>query len=164
MTHKGILELVDIFADLSPEQLQKVYEICQEVVYMQGEMIFAENSPSTEFYVILSGEVAIQVNTESILPGEMQYPPSTIAVLRKGQSFGEIALVDQGVRSASATCSTMTCKLLVINRSDFMALMQQDTEMGFKIMSNLAADLCFKIRQSNMNLRQALLYDHRQKK
>lgn len=153
-----ILEKVEIFADLTQEQLKNIYALCKEVVYFQNELIFAENSPSTEFYVILEGEVAIQVSPNIIRDDKQEHKPGTIAVLFPGQSFGEVALVDQGLRSASAVCNTMYCKTLVIRREDLMSLLKNDPRMGFTVMSNLATDLCTKIRLSNLNLREGLLY------
>lgn len=158
MANLELLETVDIFSALTTSQVEQIQEISQEQVYYQGERIFDENSPSTEFYVILEGEVAIQVDPSIVTSSKADFLPGTIAVLRQGQTFGEVALVDEGLRSASAVCSSVSCKLLVIDRADLMTLLENDPLMGFRIMSNLAADLCFKIRQSNLQLRQALLY------
>ena len=158
MTSAQVLEKVDIFLDLTPEQLEQIFAICREVVFFQNELIFAESSPSNEFYVILEGEVAIQVDPALISATHILQKPGTIAVLYAGQSFGEIALVDQGVRSASAVCQSMYCKTLVINRLDLMGLLKKDYAIGFKVMTNLATDLCTKIRLSNFNLREAMLY------
>jgi signal-transduction protein with cAMP-binding, CBS, and nucleotidyltransferase domain len=57
-----ILELVDIFSDLSPQQLEKIYNICSEETYTQGQVIFEERSPSKEIYIVIEGEVEILVN------------------------------------------------------------------------------------------------------
>jgi CRP/FNR family cyclic AMP-dependent transcriptional regulator len=158
MTKASVLEKVEIFSDLNSERLARIYAICREVVYYQNEIIFAENSPSTEFYVILEGEVAIQVDPNLISKISEHRQPGTIAILHPGLAFGEIALVDQGLRSASAVCHTMMCKALAIHREDLMKLLKEDSDMGFIVMSNLAAELCIKIRLSNLNLREALLY------
>ena len=158
MTSAQVLEKVDIFLDLTPEQLEQIFAICKEVVFFQNELIFAESSPSNEFYVILEGEVAIQVDPSLISATNVQHKPGTIAVLYAGQSFGEVALVDEGVRSASAVCQSMYCKTLVISQKDLMELLRKDHEIGFKVMMNLATDLCTKIRLSNLNLREAMLY------
>ena len=157
MVDAQILERIDIFCDLTREQLERIFTVCQQVVYFRGELIFAENSPSTEIYVILDGEVAIEIDPDLVGAGDRHQPPDTIAILRPGQSFGEIALVDQGLRSASARCNTMLCKVLVISRQDLMGLLKEDHEMGFIIMGNLARDLCLKLRLSNLNMREALL-------
>jgi CRP-like cAMP-binding protein len=153
-----ILEKVEIFADLNADQLRQIYSICKEMVFFQGELIFAEGTPSSEFYVILEGEVSIEVDPILITDKKADLPRGIIALLFSGQSFGEVALVDQGLRSASAVCNSMVCKTLMIQRSDLMDLLHNDPQMGFIVMNNLAADLCVKIRLSNLNLRQNLLY------
>ena len=85
------------------------------------------------------------------------YQPSTIAVLRRGQSFGEVAIVDPGVRSASAKCGSDTCKLLAIDRGKFLELLTRDYQMGYIVMRNFAADLALKIRQTNLLVRESLM-------
>ncbi len=158
MPYTYVLEQVDIFMDLTPEQLALVNEICSEKTFNQGEVIFEENSPSHEFCIIMDGEVEIQVDPDTIGDGITDsYQPSTIAVLRRGQSFGEVAIVDPGLRSASARCRTATCKLLFIGREDFLKLLNSDYEMGYVVMRNFAADLALKIRQTNLLVRESLM-------
>ncbi|MBI1880887.1 MAG: cyclic nucleotide-binding domain-containing protein [Chloroflexi bacterium] len=155
---KYILEQVDIFQDLDPSQLALIEKICSEKSYNQGDIIFKENLASNEFYIIADGEVEIQVDPDTIGDGTDSHEPTTIAVLRRGQSFGEVALVDPGVRSASARCRSGTSRLLVIERKDFMKLLESNYEMGYLIMRNLAADLALKIRQTNLMVRESLMY------
>ena len=156
MAHSYILEQVDIFEDLTSEQLDLIDKICAEKKYKQDEVIFEENSLSREFYIIADGEVDIQVDPDTIGRGEDNYQPSTIATLRRGQSFGEVAIVDPGVRSASAKCSSETCRLLIIDSADFLKLLENDYEMGYVVMRNFAADLALKIRQTNLLVRESL--------
>jgi CRP-like cAMP-binding protein len=158
MSKKYILEQVDIFQDLDSNQLAAIEAVCQEKSYQQGEVIFKENLTSNEFYIIAEGEVEIQVDPDTIGDGSNLHEPTTIAVLRRGQSFGEVALVDPGVRSASARCRSQTSQLLVIERKDFMKLLESNYEMGYVIMRNLAADLALKIRQTNLMVRESLMY------
>ncbi len=157
MARRYVLEQVDIFQDLTPDQLARIEEICREQNFTQGDVIFEENTPSREFYIIIDGEVEIQVDPDTISPGEEDHSPTTIAVLRRGQSFGEVAIVDPGVRSASARCGSETCKLLVIDRDDFLNLLTGDYQMGYIVMRNFAADLALKIRQTNLLVRESLL-------
>jgi CRP-like cAMP-binding protein len=82
MANTYVLEQVDIFMDLTPEQLSLIDDICSDKTFMQGEVVFEENSPSREFYVIMDGEVEIQVDPDTIGDGSADnYQPSTIAVL-----------------------------------------------------------------------------------
>lgn len=156
MAHSYILEQVDIFEDLTSEQLDLIDKICAEKNYQQDEVIFEENSLSREFFIIADGEVDIQVDPDTIGRGEDNYQPSTIATLRRGQSFGEVAIVDPGVRSASAKCSSEACRLLIIGSEDFLKLLEDDYQMGYVVMRNFAADLALKIRQTNLLVRESL--------
>ena len=157
MAYTYILQQVDIFEDLTTKQLELIDEHCVEKNYNQGEVVFEENSPSREFYIIADGEVDIQIDPDTIGDGSDSYQPSTIATLRRGQSFGEVAIVDPGVRSASAKCSSETCKLLVLDRNDFLDMLESDYQMGYVVMRNFAADLSLKIRQTNLLVRESLL-------
>lgn len=157
MTNVYLLEQVDIFEDLNSDQLKLVDDICDEKTFIQGEVIFEENSPSHEFYIIMDGKVEIQVDPDTIGDGTDAHQPSTIAVLRRGQSFGEVAIVDPGVRSASAKCGSEYCKVLMIDRSDFIKLLESDYEIGYIVMRNFAVDLSLKIRQTNLIIRESLM-------
>ena len=88
--------------------------------------------------------------------------PTTIATLRRDQSFGEIALVDEGFRSASARCAAPGTRLLVIRRDDLIQLCERDFEMGYLLMRNMAANLAFKIRQTDLIVREQLLWAPRE--
>ncbi|MDM8529099.1 cyclic nucleotide-binding domain-containing protein [Anaerolineales bacterium HSG24] len=159
MTNLYILRQVDILEDLETEYLKQINSICRPKIYTLGDIVFRENSPSKEFYIIIGGEIEIQVDPDAIGDGSDNYEPSTIAILRRGQCFGEVALVDQGIRSATARCGSETAKLLVIDREDFIQLLQENKPMGYIVMRNLASDLSFKIRQTNLMVRESLMYN-----
>jgi CRP/FNR family cyclic AMP-dependent transcriptional regulator len=163
MPYTHLLEQIEIFSDLDKERLQRISAICTERLYEPGDIIFHENTRSAELFVILQGEVEIQVDpkmlgiSEDVSPG-----PTTIATLRRDQSFGEIALVDEGFRSASARCAAPAgTRLLVIQRDDLIQLCEEDFEMGYLLMRNMAGDLAFKIRQTDLMVREQLLWGPR---
>ena len=101
-----LLKQTDIFFDLSPAQLTLIADLCEERRCQAGETICEENSAGSELFIIAQGEVEIRINPAVISPeGATDSPLVTIATLRRGQSFGEIALVDQGLRTATAICA-----------------------------------------------------------
>jgi CRP/FNR family transcriptional regulator/CRP/FNR family cyclic AMP-dependent transcriptional regulator len=158
MTNVYVLQQIDIFEELTPDQIRLIDKICTEKSYQAGEVIFEENELSKEFYIIMEGEVEIQVDPDTIGDGTTNsYQPSTIAILRRGQSFGEVAIVDPGVRSASAKSGAEGSKLLVVDRAAFLKLLENDYQMGYTVMRNFAADLALKIRQTNLLIRQSLM-------
>lgn len=156
MSKAQVLEDIDIFADLNSEQLEQIYRICKRKEFKQHEIIFEENSPSKEIYVILDGEVEILVNPDPLHRDGHEL--HCIARLSHGQCFGEVALVDQGLRSATARCGSEACKLLVLDRDRFLRLLREDLQIGFTVLYNLAADLCLKIRRTTFAVRENLLY------
>ncbi len=163
MPYAHLLEQVDIFADLDKERLERIASACVERRYAQGDLIFRENTNSDELYVILQGEVAIQVDPRILGVSDEESPgPTTIATLRRGQSFGEVALVDEGLRSASARCAAPNTRLLVIRRDDLIQMCEDDFEMGYILMRNVASDLSFKIRQTDLMVREQLLWGPRE--
>ena len=81
-----------------------------------------------------------------------------VARLRRGQSFGEVALVDEGLRSASARAAQNDTRLLVIPRDKIVMLCETYPQLGYRLMYNLAADLAMKIRSTDLRIREQLLY------
>lgn len=159
-----ILKQADIFYDFSNAQLELVAEICQEHILDTGEVIFYEGSKSDELYIIVDGVVDILVNPALVSDKPRADQESvTIATLRRGQSFGEIALVDQGLRSATARTAHDNTRLLIIPSDKLMAICEEHHEVGYRLMFNLAADLSLKIRSSSLRMREELLYGRTQK-
>ncbi|OGO14497.1 MAG: hypothetical protein A2Y93_03265 [Chloroflexi bacterium RBG_13_68_17] len=162
MSHSGVLKQADVFFELSPHQLEQIASVCQERRFALGDVIFEENSASDELYVIAQGEVEILVDPSLVSdrPGGPRHL-TTIATLRRGQSFGEVALVDQGLRSATARSASHDTQLIVIPRRMLMPLCENDPVLGYRLMRNLAADLAMKIRNTDLIIREKLLYAQR---
>jgi CRP-like cAMP-binding protein len=158
MVEPGSLTQVDIFEGLSARQLQQLARIGQEVQYAHGDVIFRENTPGDSMYIVLDGEVDIVIDPR-ILGEEAaaDSSPVQVTVIRRGQSFGEVALVDEGVRSASAVCASEQVHLLAFPRAAFLQVCAKNPAIGYRIMFNIAADLSSRIRTTDFMLRGRLL-------
>jgi CRP-like cAMP-binding protein len=153
------LKETELFYNLTATQLELMDSICEERVYKKGEKIFAESSREDELYLILQGEVQIVMDPGLVATRpNAATQPAPIAVLRRGQCFGEVALVDQGVRTASAVASEKDTRVLRIPRSKFLLLCNSYPELGYRVMFNLAAELAQKIRGADLQIRAAMLY------
>jgi CRP-like cAMP-binding protein len=161
MEFVNILKRTDIFYDLSEEQLGFVSDLCHEVHFRTGEMIFEEQSASDELYVIARGEVEILVDPSIIEATPVTPRPVTIATMRAGQAFGEIALVDQGLRSAGARSAAENTRLLVVPRAKLLKLCDEHPDLGYRVMRNVAADLALKMRGADLTIREQLLWGGR---
>lgn len=153
MSFVHFLKQIDIFYEMTDTQLQLVSTICQELRYDKGDTIFEQGSAGQELYMIVSGEIEIQVEPAT---GTGRNRALTIATLRRGQSFGEVALVDQGLRSALARCSQPETTLLMIPRDKLMLLCDSYPQLGYRLMRNLAADLAMKMRNTDLQVREYL--------
>jgi CRP/FNR family cyclic AMP-dependent transcriptional regulator len=144
MSIVSLLKKADMLNGLSGSQLERVAELCREQICNVDDIIFKENDASSELYLIQEGLVEITLSVPE--PGMEK----SIVTLGKGQIFGEMAVVDEGPRSASARCITDGTRLWVAKRADFISLCEKDTSIGFTVMKNIAADLSFKLRLINL--------------
>jgi len=151
------LKQSDIFYQFTQTQLELVANLCQEKTFGPGEIIFEENNNSKELYIVIQGDVDILVNP-GIISTQGSAEKVVITVLRRGQSFGEIALVDEGLRSATAQARSKGATLLVIQRDKLIMLCETYPQLGYRLMYNVAADLAMKIRNSDLRVREKILY------
>jgi CRP/FNR family cyclic AMP-dependent transcriptional regulator len=146
------LKRVEILIGLTDEQLARVAKICYVKIYNDQDIIVRLNEPSDEIYVISQGSAEVILRGGRVTAETLAAPgPSSIISLGQGQLFGEMSLIDMGPRSATVRCTADGSELLVIRRDDFTRLCEQDTDIGYKVMRNLAADLSFKLRHRNLS-------------
>lgn len=147
------LSLTDMFDDLSSAQLELVASNCERVNLQEGEVLFNENESSDEMYVIAQGAVEVLMNPGAIRK-EAEMEPVVLTELQQGQIVGEVALVDQGLRSATIRASQSDTEVLRLPRGRLILLCDTYPELGYKIMRSLAADLALKIRNTDLTIRQ----------
>ena len=105
-------------------------------------------------FIIVRGTVEILVNPGFVTKStEDDDEMVLLTELVSGQVVGEIALVDQGIRTATARISQNDSDLLRIPRDKIINLCETHPELGYKIMTNLAADLAFKMRNTDLSAR-----------
>ena len=144
------MELVQVLAGvalcsgLNPSQLAKLAAISNREVFNTDAVIFKQNDPGNKMYLITGGQVEIRLNDGSGGNHATIY-------LGQGQIFGEMALLDQGARSASVVAIEQQTELYAISADAFNDLCQQDTAIGYIIMRNMALDLSFKLRHKNLD-------------
>jgi CRP/FNR family transcriptional regulator, cyclic AMP receptor protein len=133
-----------LFKTLSERVLGEVAALAYTEEYRRGERIFAEGSRGDKFYVILSGAVRISKTIAGI--GE-----EALAILKDGDYFGEMALIDEAPRSADAIAEKR-CVLSVITRSDFENLLSQNKELAYELLWTFVKTLSARLRETNAKM------------
>lgn len=143
------LQEIPLFVGLNEEELELVGQIGQVERHSVGHIVFDEHSAGDAMYVIQRGQVDIQMAPP---PGsEPLVEPRTIATAQAGDVFGEIALVDQGLRTARALC-TKPSLLMVFCREDVLRLANERPHIGYMLMRNVAETMAFKLRSTDLTL------------
>jgi len=120
-----MLRRVPLFEGLGRKELEEVGRLCDEVDLPAGRVLMREGDSGDEFYLVLEGSVRVDRGG------------ATVATLGPGQFLGEIALVDHGPRTATATCET-ACRLLVLGHREFNSVMASSQEIRTRVLTALA--------------------------
>ena len=128
------------FVALKPKTSAVYYEPTAEITrsYPENTMIFSESQSGAEMYIIQEGMVSIS----KVVDGN----EVTLAVLKQGDMFGEMALLENKPRSANAIAHS-SCRLLVVNRSNFEQMVSTQPQMISKLTTTLAERLWSMYRQ-----------------
>jgi CRP-like cAMP-binding protein len=114
-----LLQKVDLFEGLPEEDLGRIAEIVGGVSFEKDEVIFEEGEPGDAFYIVFKGAV-------QILKARPDGTEEKLAVRRDGEAFGEMALLNDAPRSATARAHG-ACQLMTVGREDFQELLGGDS-------------------------------------
>jgi len=135
------LKNIPLFKSLTKKDLSGLLNIMHERNYMAGEYIFYQGDPGLGLYLIREGEVIISRETDS--GDKIQ-----LAVIHKGDFFGELALIDNDKRSASAIANSDT-KLSVIFKPDLDEFIERYPKKGIKILQGISEITALRLRTLN---------------
>jgi CRP-like cAMP-binding protein len=122
------LASVPLFQNLSAADRARVAGLFKQRKFAAGETVTKEGSDAAAFFLIESGTAAVTVR------GEHR------RTLEAGDYFGEIALIDEGARSATVTAETeLVCQGLTL--WDFRPLVQQNPAVAWTLLQTLARRL-----------------------
>jgi CRP/FNR family cyclic AMP-dependent transcriptional regulator len=132
------LSRVPLFKRLTPEELEKLAHDVDQINFKADETIFNEMDTGDALYVVDSGLVRIWVLDEDV-------KPVTLAELKEGEFFGELAVLDRGPRSTNATAITDTV-LHRLSSDDVQAFLMKHPDVAIDVICEIGA----RMRQTNM--------------
>ena len=110
------LKSVDIFEHATVEQLGRIAGLTEEVHFKPGEIIFEEGQPGDAFYLLLSGQVLIERNG------------NTLREMKEREAFGTLEVLDFHPRAVTAKAVDQV-RALKLNGQEFYDLLSLDIEM-----------------------------------
>jgi CRP-like cAMP-binding protein len=135
--HLQRLKTLPLFSGLTPRELKIVDSLLHQRQFLAGEVVFDEGEEGQALYILLSGTVTVS----RLMEGKRE----VVAELSSGSFFGDLALLDNTPRSGQIRAKE-ACEMAVFFRADFLALMEIDARIGYKISLQLARNLAQRLR------------------
>lgn len=121
---------------LAAQLRQRVYEPYTSIVSAKDE--------GNEMYLVQDGTVEVWSDPDN--PGELPMQPQRAAILKPGQIVGELAMIDQGARSADLISGPEGATVLALSRKRLLALLEDDPELGTRLMWQMARAMSQRVR------------------
>ena len=134
-----VLKGMPIFRYLNYKELVRVMNITEVRMYKEHELIIKEGTPGEELFILLEGQVRLHKDE------------TYIASIKRGDHFGEMALLDRGPRSASASAET-DARLLLIRRKDFYDIIKNESKLSVKLLWSFLQVLTQRLRKTTADL------------
>jgi CRP-like cAMP-binding protein len=142
---REVLRKCLLFRDFSDNVLDRFSETAEIRLYQAGEIIFAELSEGDEIFLIVDGEVMIELALANM---DRNFE---IVTLSTAELLGEVSFVEEGRRSATATARTDS-RLLVWKCEQWRTICEHDKEVGYRLVLGIARTLCQRLRRWNVRL------------
>jgi CRP-like cAMP-binding protein len=128
------LRKVPLFAELAPQDLQRVAAVVDERAFVDGETIADQGEPGDELYIVVDGEVRILRDDPDTGTGR------ELAVRRQGDVVGEMALITQEPRMASLVASGEV-RTLRLGRAEFEGVLRERPDTAIAVIRVLSLRL-----------------------
>jgi len=128
-----LLKRIPFLSALSPAHLREVFRLAREAEVPAGHELFAKSEGGDAMFIVLSGRV-------KIFSGSSGRKRKTFAYLTAGDFFGEMALVTDATRTASAQ-AVESSRLLVIRKGDFQRLLAKNSNLALYLLKTVSGRL-----------------------
>lgn len=128
-----LIRKISIFKNLSNAHIASVIDSFSFIKVQKGDMIFNQSDKSTDFYIVVKGNVRAVLHNE-------EGDELILAIFSAGDFFGEMSLLDANPRSAAVVAADDSV-LAVLKRSDFLSLIKKDPMIAVDMLSALVQRL-----------------------
>ncbi len=154
-TIRDTLKEIYIFNPLSSSELKLVENIVNVRHYQPGELIFKQGEMGVGMYIVLTGSVQIASEEFNI---DLKEPRSTeVVIIRPGEFFGELALIENTGRRSATAIAKQECSLIGFYKPDLMEIIDRNPGAGVKILLRLAEVIGDRLIKTTSKLRETQL-------
>ena len=133
MESVSFLGRVSLFSQLQPSDLTLLAEKLKRRNFHKGEVIFHQDDPGDRLHLVANGLVKISIISQDGRENDL-------ALLAPGDCFGEMSILDGGLRSASAVAADAT-ETMTLSREDFLSFITQYPQVAIQIITMLVGRL-----------------------
>ena len=148
----SILKNNQLFKGLSDKEVEHIAAICEKKEYDGSSIIFKEKSKGSGMYILIQGQVDIQMSMG------IDDEPATVHVIREGEVFGELSLVDRTARSATAKAAGPSITF-ILDADSFDELCDKNHRIGLIVMRNIARIVTSRLRETNIKYTESLIWE-----
>jgi CRP-like cAMP-binding protein len=123
---KIMLQRSPLFRGLSAATQERIAMLAVQRSFRSGEIIFSQGDPGDALHGVVSGRVRISA-------GASDGKEIFLNIMEPGDTFGEIALLDGGPRTASATAMS-PAELVSIRRDDFLGVLEREPRLALELL------------------------------
>lgn len=142
-TQEDLLAELPIFEGMGRRRLKTVSRLLHTRSYAAGETVFNETEPGAGLYIIIEGRITV---TKDLSGAE----PMVLAEFVSGNFFGELALIDEIPRTATAT-ALESSTLLAFPKPDLDRLIDRQPQTAVIILKNLSRLVAQRLIEANRN-------------
>jgi len=140
-----LLPKIPLFDGLSRSELREIEATLRKRTCEPGEVIFQQGRPGAGMFILISGAVEIFREAEE--------PRVLLTRVAPGSFFGEMALLDDALRTACAVAAEAS-ELAVFYRPDLLNLAEQRPQLGVKVVMHLSQIVAGRLRRTNRALKE----------
>lgn len=160
MNRLSFLKNINLFSELTDEEVKIISDVLKLVTYKADEVIFEEDSAGNELFLLFEGEVCISKKT-SFIDNQSNINKTLISLKSEDYPFfGEVGLLGKQLRTATVTAVT-ECKLYTISHNNFTRIIKQHHHIGVVVLweiSHKLAQILEKTDSDILKLTTALIY------
>jgi len=147
-----------LFQDLTASDLTMIEKIVNVRHYRPGESVFRQGEVGVGMYMILSGTVNVFVEELDVVTGSAN--TTHVTLLKAGDFFGEMTLVENESRRSASTTAQEESVLIGFFKPDLIEIVERNPTAGVKILMRLGEVLATRLRQTTTRITE-MKKDHR---